>query len=218
MKISIEKHFDKVAVSYDVGKEKYSFYYTSLKKLLVKIIGKNKVVFEFGCGTGDLLASLNPRVGYGMDISPEMIRLAKTRHENNKNLVFSTQLPKGKFDYIFLSDVIEHLEKPQNNFSEIVDLTGPKTKLIITMANPLWEPLLMVWENLGWKMKEGPHKRITFEELRFMIEESGMKIIKHDYKLLIPIKIPIITNLVNKYLEKYFKKFAFIEYFVIKKA
>jgi len=217
-KTAVEKHFDKVASSYDSGKNKYSFYYSNLKKLLASLIEKNKCVFEFGCGTGDLLTSLNPKRGYGMDISPQMIAIAKVRHKDNKNLVFSTQLPKVKFDYIFLSDVIEHLEKPENNFDEMANLMKPKAKLILTMANPTWEPLLMIWEKLGLKMKEGEHNRIKNHELRIMLEKSGMKVIKHDYKLLIPIKIPLVTDFANRYLERYLKGLAFIEYFVIVKS
>lgn len=213
-KSSIEKHFDQVAASYDPGKEKYSFYYSSLKNLLVKLIGKNKNVFEFGCGTGDLLSFLDPKVGYGMDISSEMIRIAQFKHKNEKNIFFSTSLPKTKFDYIFMSDVIEHLENPERNFKEIVSLMTPHTKFILTMANPIWEPLLMFWERLGWKMKEGEHKRVAFNEIRLMINDSGMKIIRHDYKLLIPVKIPFITNFANKFLEKPLRKLCFIEYFV----
>jgi hypothetical protein len=85
------------------------------------------------------------------------------------------------------------------------------------MANPLWEPLLMMAEKLRLKMPEGPHKRVLFNDLRIMIEDLGMKIEKHDYKLLVPIRIPLITDFANKYLEKYLKKLAFIEYVIITK-
>lgn len=217
-KNTIEKHFDEVAKSYDSGKERYSYYYSSLKTLLGELIGKNKRVFEFGCGTGELLASLKPKCGYGMDISGEMIKKAKKKYSNNKNLNFSVSLPKEKFDYIFLSDVVEHLEDHKDTFMKLKRNTDSSTKIIITMANPIWEPLLMIWEVLGWKMKEGKHKRVSFGELKRILESVGLKVAKHDYKLLIPIKIPFVTNFANKYLEKPLKKLCFIEYFVAVKA
>lgn len=217
-KTHVEEHFDKVAPLYDLGKVKYSFYYSNLKKLLLSLIGRNKTVLEFGCGTGDLLSSLNPKVGYGMDVSQEMIKIAKIKYKDNKNLIFSTVLPDRKFDYIFLSDVVEHLEKPKETFMQLSKLMNEKSKLIVTMANPIWEPLLMVWENMGLKMKEGPHKRYGYNDLRLMVHGSGMRITKHDYYLLVPVKIPIITILANKYLEKYLKRLAFIEYFSSSKA
>ena len=218
IKTASEKHFDKIAKNYDYYKNKNSFYYENLKKLLKSLIPQNKKVFEIGCGTGDLLAALEPITGYGMDISSGMIRVANKKYAKSENLKFSTEWPKDKFDYIFMSDVIEHLEDPKETFFKIRGLMGEKTIFINTMANPVWEPILLIAEKLGLKMPEGPHNRIKYSDLRFMIEESGMKIIKHDYKLLVPTKIPLLTNLVNRHLEKYFKRLAFIEYFVAAKV
>lgn len=210
----VEKHFDRVAKDYDFYKKKNSFYYDNLKKLLGILIPKNSNVLEIGCGTGDLLASLRPKEGYGMDISHEMVAIARSKHKLERNLTFSTLLPEEKFDYIFMSDVIEHLEKPGKTFKEISKLMDKKSKLVITMANPVWEPLLMFWEKMGWKMKEGPHNRIKYQKLKIQMEMAGMRIVKHDYKLLMPVKIPGITNFANKYLEKPLKRLAFIEYFI----
>ena len=217
----VEKHFDEVAKDYDYYKNKNSFYYKNLKKLLSSLIPKEKSVYEVGCGTGDLLASLKPRRGYGMDISDEMITIAKSRHKNRKNLFFTNRSQftvHGSLDYIFMSDVIEHLENPKEVFNKISKLMTKNSIFINTMANPIWEPILMRGEKLGAKMPEGPHKRITNNQLSIFIEESGMKITKHDYKLLMPIYIPFITNIINKYLEKPLRRFAFIEYIVAVKV
>lgn len=211
----VKSHFDKVSETYDIGKKKYSYYYSNIKLLLSKFIPKNKKVLEVGCGTGDLLASLEPKRGFGMDLSSEMIKIAQKKH---KNLKFSTKYPNEKYDFIFMTDVIEHLEKPGIVISKISSLMNKDSVFINTMANPIWEPLLMLWEKLGWKMKEGPHDRISYKDIKLIVNRSGMKIIKHDYKLLFPINIPIVTNFINKYLEKYLKKYAFIEYFVAVKA
>jgi len=214
MNSTVTKHFDKIADSYDTGKHKYSYYYDSLKKLLGSIIPNDSKVCEIGCGTGDLLVSLKPKNGYGMDVSSQMIKKAGLKYKAIRNLTFSTSWPKKKFDYIFMSDVVEHLENLQETFKNISKLMDKNSVFINTMANPIWEPLLMFWESRGWKMKEGPHKRINYRELRTMMKKSGLKTIKHDYKLLMPVYIPFITYFINKYFEKYFRRFSFIEYFV----
>ena len=217
MKSVVGLHFDKVAKDYDSGKRKYSYYYESLKTLLGSYVPKDSNVYEVGCGTGNLVASLRPKIGYGMDISNQMIKIAKENHKHNKHITYSTSWPNEKFDYIFMSDVVEHLENPQDTLVKISKLMGKKSIFINTMANPLWEPLLMLWEKLGLKMPEGPHYRIKNKELTMMMKRVRLKIIKHDYKLLIPIKLPLVTEFVNRYLERYFKKYAFIEYFVATK-
>jgi ubiquinone/menaquinone biosynthesis C-methylase UbiE len=213
-KTPVEKHFDEVASKYDYYTKKRGLHYTTLKKLLSTLIPGGKRVFEVGCGTGDLLASLDPKVGYGMDISGEMIKIAASKHKALENLNFSTGWPKGKYDYIYMCDVIEHLENPEETFGKISELMDANTLFINTMMNPIWIPVEEVYNFFGWKMPEGPHNRIKYSELKVMIQESGMKIIGHDYTLLMPIRIPFVTSFVNRYMEKFFKKLAFIEYLV----
>lgn len=215
IRASVESHFDNLAKDYDYYKKRNAFYYENIKLLLSSLIPKNKKVLEVGCGTGDLLANLKPKKGFGMDLSSRMIKIASQKH---KGIRFSTNYPKEKYEYIFMTDVIEHVENPGEVLKKISDLMGEDGVFINTMANPIWEPLLMFWEKMGWKMPEGPHKRLSFKEINYLINKSGMKVVKHDYKLLIPVKIPIITEFANKYLEKIFKKLAFIEYFVVIKA
>ena len=212
----VKTHFDKIAKDYDAGKQKYSYYYESLKKLLGFLIPQDKKVCEIGSGTGDLLVSLKPKNGYGMDISSQMIKKARIKYGSKKNLIFSTLWPKEKYDYIFMSDVVEHLEKPEETFRNIFKLMKKESVFINTMANPIWEPFLMFWEKMGWKMKEGPHKRVEYKELKNMLEKSGMKVVKHDHTLLMPIYIPAVSKFINKYLEGIFKRFSFVEYFVAK--
>lgn len=217
MSLTIVNHFNKIAKDYDYYKHKNKFYYDNLKTLLRDLIPKNSTVFEFGCGTGDLIAFLNPTSGVGYDPSIEMIKIARQK-QTKQNIKFTTTLPTNKFDCIFLSDVIEHLENPKGEFKKINNILNKNGKLIITMANPLWESILMIGEKVGYKMPEGPHNRIRYKDIELLVNSLGLKIIKHDYKLLIPIYIPLLTNFVNNYFEKYLKKLCFIEYFVIKKV
>jgi len=67
---------------------------------------------EIGCGTGDILANVEPNKGYGLDISREMVKIATSKYKPINICIF-TKWPTKSFDYIFMSDVIEHLEKPE---------------------------------------------------------------------------------------------------------
>src|SRR5258708_27001434 len=107
-KTIVEKHFDQIAENYDHYTKKRNLHYSTLKKLLRTLIPANKKTLEIGCGTGDLIAFLAPKKGYGLDISSAMVKIARKKYNNSKNLTFSTHWPKEKFDFIFMSDVIEH--------------------------------------------------------------------------------------------------------------
>lgn len=213
----IKKHFDTVAKDYDYYKVKNGYYYSNLKTLIGLLIPSNKKVLEVGCGTGDLINHINPKSGYGMDLSPEMIKSAKRKFGSSKQITFSTKYPNSKYDYVFMCDVIEHLENPKKVFSEIRKNMRKDSFLVNTMANPIWEPLLMLGEKIGYKMPEGPHVRISYNEIKSILNVTGFKVIKHGYTLLFPIYIPIVSTFINKYLGRYLNKYAFIEYFVAKK-
>lgn len=214
MKSKVNVHFNQIAKDYDYYKIKNNFYYINLKRLLKKLVLIDKQLLEFGCGTGDLISYLNPKSGVGYDPSVEMIKIAKTKH---KKIKFYSELPKSKFDYVFMSDVIEHLEFPEKEFKRIKMILNVNGKLLITMANPIWEPVLMLAEKFKLKMPEGPHKRIVFKDIENLTNKIGMKVTRHDYKLLVPVKLKYITTFFNKYLEKYLKRFCFIEYIEITK-
>ena len=56
------------------------FYHTLLKRYFAFLIPPGSRVLEIGCGLGDLLASLEPSRGVGVDFSPETLAIARTRH------------------------------------------------------------------------------------------------------------------------------------------
>ena len=58
-------------------KEKSKYFHQEDVKYLSFIIPKKSEVLEIGCGVGDLLSSLEPARGVGIDISESMINNAK---------------------------------------------------------------------------------------------------------------------------------------------
>lgn len=217
MKDPIASHFDKIAISYDNYKKKNKYYYSKLKKLLKSLIPENKIVLELGCGTGELLSSLNPKTGVGIDISHKMIEIAQKKYTNPNLHFINSNLKKFKleykFDYIFMADVIEHIDNNKDFFNIVVKLMHKDTVFINTMANPKWEWILMLGEYLGMKMPEGPHKRVSFNEIKDILSKLDISITHHNWETLMPIDVPLVTPLLNKYIEPHFKPLAFIEYF-----
>jgi len=217
---SIKKHFDEIAPVYDEYKRKNSYYYSSLKTLLEQKIKTGTKILEIGCGTGDLLSSINPKFGVGIDISPEMINIARKKHPQ-KNLSFYAQEAenlkiKGNFDYVFLVDVIEHLYDVDKTVKEMKRVSHSKTKIIISSANPKWEPILHLLEKLNLKMPEGPHNWINLQSLKKILNDNGFSVIEEGYRLLVPKKIPMFSESVNSlfYKTPILKNFGLIQFLV----
>src|SRR6185369_7862668 len=64
----------------DRWREKNAYYYRSIEELVRFVVPAGARVLEVGCGTGDLLAALQPSVGVGIDASPRMIERARHKH------------------------------------------------------------------------------------------------------------------------------------------
>src|SRR5437868_4640959 len=87
--------------------EQERFYHKLLRQYYRFFIPAQARVLEVGCGTGDLLAAVQPSRGVGLDFSPEMVELARKRHpelEFFEGEASSLGL-KETFDYIILSDL-----------------------------------------------------------------------------------------------------------------
>ena len=76
---------------------------------------KDKIrVFDFGCGSADILLSLDKeieKVGYDLNTVP--FKFAKWRAKKHSiDIHLINKIPKNKFDMIICSDVLEHLPDP----------------------------------------------------------------------------------------------------------
>lgn len=201
----VVEHFDQIAKDYDFYKKKNWYYYANLKKLYQEIIPPKSKILDIGCGTGDILSVLNPRDGLGLDISPKMIERAKAKYIGQKNLRFLAggmeehllALQRENWDFIIMVDVVEHLEEPDLYFKMMAEIARSNTKLIFSMANPLWEPVLLVLEKLKLKMPEGPHRRLSLASTRRLLDWAGFIIKEEGYRLILPKNIPFFSDFIN---------------------
>lgn len=83
---------------------------------------KGKTVLDLGCGSGEELISLLNRGAdvIGIDISPELINIAKSRVKNAGGRVtvrvgsaYDTELCDGSVDIVFCMSLIHHLDIPR---------------------------------------------------------------------------------------------------------
>jgi len=80
-----------------------------------RLRNKKIEIFDFGCGNAlDCAKYLINKLDkyYGYDIHNESIEFAN-KNFRSKNIIFSNKLPKKKFDIIIISEVLEHLDKPE---------------------------------------------------------------------------------------------------------
>lgn len=218
----VREYFNKVAFQRDEWKAKASYYHLKIEQLFKFLIPENKKVLEIGCGTGDLLAVVKPKYGLGIDISENMIKIAKKKH---KKLNFKVQDAQNlqlneNFDYIIATDVIGNFEDVQKAFEELHKVSNEKTKIIITYYNFLWEPLLNLAEKLKFKIPQPLQNWLSSKDIENLLLLSNLEVIKKGSLILLPISLPIISDFINKYLAHLpiFKSLCLTSYFIVRKA
>jgi SAM-dependent methyltransferase len=192
-------HFDRLAESYDAAKRKNWYYYAALKKCLVEVVPPGADVLEIGTATGELLAHLAPARGVGIDVAPRMIEIASRKFPGLEFHCASYRdfRPGRPFDYVVVADVIEHLPDPGGLFEALGRFSRPGTRVVLTMANPAWEPLLELGEKLRLKMAEGPHARLSERDVVRLGETHGFECLSRDRRLPFPLYVPGLSEMLN---------------------
>ncbi len=218
-----EGHFDAIAEDYDYWKKKNAYYHENLKALYGSYIPKGERVLEIGCGTGDILARLEPREGRGVDVSEEMVEIARQKYAGKPNLQFEREdifesTKSFGYPYIFLADVLEHVGDLGNFVQQLAARTDSGSTVVISVANPLWEPVLMLAEKLHMKMPEGPHTRDSIQETERIFRACGFTLAERGFRLLVPKKIPG-SDWINARFHRspLLRRLGFVVYWVLKR-
>src|SRR5262245_39126635 len=79
--------YDRFAEERDRWRAKNRAYYSAIERLVKFVVPEGASVLEVGCGTGDLLASLKPSRGVGLDVSEKQLEIAQRKHPGLEFLV-----------------------------------------------------------------------------------------------------------------------------------
>ncbi len=196
------EHFNSVAGERQNWRRKSAYYHDELERYMQFLIPAGSSVVEIGCGTGELLNSVEPARGLGIDISPKMVEIAKKSFPNLQfevgdleNLEF-----EEKFDYVVVDGTIGNVDDIQLAIKELHQLCKPETRLIIVYYNYLWEPVLKLAEGLGLRMKHILQHWLPLGDISNLLYLNDFEVIKKGYHCLMPAKIPFVSNVFNRIL------------------
>lgn len=214
----LTEYFDSIAERWDRWQEQNHYYHQNLKQLLNFLIPQNASVLELGCATGDLLNSVQPSNGVGIDISSKMVHLAQNKYPQHKfiNMNAEQLSLKHKFDYVVMSDLVGHLHDIQRALEKTQSVMAPRSRLIITYYNFIWEPILLLAEKLRLKTPQPYQNWVNTHDLHNLLDLANFEIIRSGYRLLLPKNIPILSWLFNKYLSQlpFLRKFCVVRFIV----
>ena len=194
--------FNETAAKRVKWKRRNSFYHKSLNKYYSFIIPSGRKVLEIGCADGELLNAVKPSYGVGVDFSEESIAIAKEKYPDLKFLVDNAEdlHLNEKFDYIILSDLVGSLDDVQKAFSELKQVSHSRTRIVISYYNFIWEPFLKFAEWIGLKMRQPRQNWLTTGDIKELLEVEDFESITINRKLLLPVFIPLLNLIFNKFL------------------
>lgn len=214
-------YFNSIAPQRDFWKQKANFYHQSIENFIKFIIPPQKKVLEIGCSTGDLLATVKPTYGLGIDLAEEMVKIAQKKYPKYKFLAADAQnIQVGeKFDYVIFSDLIGNLDDIQLSFEQLHKVIDDQSRIIITYYNFLWEPILNLATSWGLKMPQPTQNWLSNNDITILLYLSDLEVVKQGALLLLPIHIPILSNFLNRFVAKLpgFKQLCLVQYFIIRK-
>jgi len=198
------RYFDLVAKTRFYWRKKGNYYHSQLIDYIKKTIPEDSSILEIGCGTGDIIGSFDKasRGLVGVDISDEMIKIAKDRYSEVKFYVagFEDMVLERKFDYILIGGVAGYVDDLYMAFQHLNKVCKPETKIVIVYFNYLWEPVLKLAEFFGLRMKRPVQHWLSYNDISNLLELTNYRVVKTEGRFLLPIYIPLLSRLFNKYI------------------
>lgn len=169
---------------------------TMIDRLLRIHLDENARLLEVGCGAGNLLLQATVRGSYpvALDLSMQALTFVRSRLQAAcdgpdaprgyacvQSIGEWLPVPDNSFDCIILSEVIEHLEKPQVSLREATRALRPGGRLLVTTPNyrSFWP--VMEWAvdrlNMAPKMAGEQHiSKFHPASLRRLLMDCGLNI------------------------------------------
>jgi ubiquinone/menaquinone biosynthesis C-methylase UbiE len=165
------------------------------------LVSPGQKVLELGCGTGDLLASLKPALGVGVDLSSEMVRRAAAKFPELRFIQADSHelVLNETFDIIVLSDILNELWDVQSVFERLQSVSDSRTRIIINCYSQVWQLPLMIGQVLGLSTPLLPQNWLTVDDIKNMLGLAGFEVIRHWPEILWPLNTPVVSEIFNKY-------------------
>lgn len=130
-----------------------------------------------------------------------------------------TQGEQSKREYIVLSDVLSKEEDIQSFLQKTKKSLGPTGRIIITEYNALWEPILKLATFLKLRKHEPELNWLSMIDIKNFVYLAGMETIKSGTKMIMPIYIPVVSFILNRYLANIwpFNRLGIFHYLIARK-
>ena len=201
------QHWNRVAARKNDPDRAGAFYQRLLEHYYGMMVQPGLRILELGCGGGDLLASLKPSLGVGVDFSSEMLAIARANHPDCQFIqadVHDSSLggleTEEPFDVIILSDLINDLWDVQTVFENMHRWCQSETRIIINFYSNLWKIPLGLVKRTGKGADLLPQNWLAPHDVTNLLMLAGFDTINNRSKILLPLNWRFLKGFFNRFL------------------
>lgn len=187
-------HNERAVVNQKLFHRKWGFgaeYSTIIRRELLQYMDLKRselAVLDIGCSCGGNLLAIKLQNDtaqlYGIELNEQAAAIAQHFAEITATDVehFANPDWQGKFDYIIMADILEHLRDPWAALTHVVQLLKPGGRLLVSIPNVMHISNVKKLLNGYWQYEDAgildrTHLRFfTKKTIEAMLVESGLKI------------------------------------------
>ena len=175
-----------------------------LRATLRRWIPADASVVEVGCRTGDLAAALPNQERLGIAQSADLAAEAQRRHpEITFEVGRIDRLPPGrKFDAVICDRLCHTVTDVRAWLESLRDRLTEHGLIYLTAYNYLWEFAARAAETVGWKTPAPTPNWLSHNDFHNLFNITGLEMVRFEDRLLLPLQVPGLAPLVNRYLAK----------------
>lgn len=182
-----KKHFDAQAKEYD---HKETMYYSKFPKLSCRDVAQRlknhdyEKLLDVGCGTGFLIELLQKQKEaeyYGLDLSPEMIKIAKAKFDDSIHLVVGTAdklpYPDNFFDVVCCIQSFHHYPYPRKAMDEVYRVLKPGGMYVLSDTG--CSGIAKCFDNYVFRyfMKSGDYAAYSRKDIENLMKQKGFLVV-----------------------------------------
>jgi SAM-dependent methyltransferase len=190
-------HWDAIARKRNSWRGMGGWYHQRLQEVYGFHVSPNQNVLEVGCSEGNLLASLKPARGVGIDFSEEMICRARERHPELEFIhadAHDLSELDETFDVIILSDLVNDLWDVQRVFEQLKPLCMAHTRIILNFYSRLWQFPLSLARKLNLAGPTLYQNWLTREDINALLHLANFEAIRVTQEILWPLLLGGFAN------------------------
>jgi SAM-dependent methyltransferase len=192
------KQQETIAARRDKYIESNRYFYDCLKRVLQFIVEPGKRVLDVRCETGQLLASVRPGFGVGVEISEAMVERARRQHpdlhfvqSDPENLELNDTFDYVLFNHIFDTvDILRTLERIKRHCTT-------ETRVVVINYSHLWAPILEIASKMGLRSQFVEPNWVSENDIRGFMKLAGFRPVRRHRFMIFPKWIPGLSQLLN---------------------